>query len=93
MRPLTTHVVALAVAVVHCPSTSPEGLVAVTTYWSTGDPPVEVVAVQVTVVAPFALEVAETFVGAPGTVATGVEDEATEAAPLPEALVAVTWKV
>ena len=93
VRPLTTQVVVFAVAVVHCPSTPPSGLVAVTTYWSSGDPPVEVVAVHVTVVAPLAFEAADTFVGAPGTLATGVEAEALEAAPVPEALVAVTEKV
>ena len=56
-------------------------------------PPVLAGAVHETVEEAFWLAVAVTVRGWPGTVETRVEAEATEASPVPEALVAVTWKV
>ena len=56
-------------------------------------PPVEPGAVQDTTDCPFAFDVAETDVGAPGTVdGTAVED-ASDAVPVPLAFVAVTVNV
>jgi hypothetical protein len=50
-------------------------------------------AVHETTDSPFAFEVAETEVGAPGTVDGIAEAEAVEAAPVPDAFVAVTVNV
>jgi hypothetical protein len=56
-------------------------------------PPFEPGAVHDTTDWPFAFDVAETNVGAPGTVDGVAEAEAVEAAPVPRAFVAVTVNV
>ena len=56
-------------------------------------PPVEAGAVHATTEEALAFEVAVTAVGAPGTVEGVADAEAVEAAPVLEALVAVTVKV
>ena len=57
------------------------------------DPPFDEGAVQVTTDCPFAFDVPETEVGAPGTVEGVTADEALEDAEVPIALIATTVKV
>ena len=65
----------------------------VTVYPVTDAPPFSTGAVQDTTDETFAVDVAETAVGAPGTVAGTAAAEAVEAAEVPEAFVAVTLNV
>ena len=82
--------VAVSVPLVHV-AVWPPG-VAVTVYPVIAEPPVDAGAFQVTVACAFPA-VAETLVGAPGTVAGVTALEADDAAPLPTLLVATTLKV
>ena len=64
-----------------------------TTYFEIDAPPVETGAVHDTTDRPFAALVADTPEGASGTVDGTIAEDATEAEPVPEALVAVTVNV
>jgi hypothetical protein len=86
VRPVTVHVVAPVVVQV-CPPLE------VTVYPVMARPPFELDAVHDTTDWVLALEVAVTPVGADGTAAGTMALDASEAAPVPEELVAVTVNV
>ena len=70
-----------------------DAMYGVTVYPVIAAPPVEDGAVHETTDWAFAFDVADTLVGAPGTVDGVALEDATEAAPVPDAFVAVTVNV
>ena len=86
VRPVTVHDV-VAVEQVNEPGDD------VTVYEEIAAPPVDDGAVQETTDWAFAFDVADTLVGAPGTVEGVAEADAIEAEPVPDAFAAVTVNV
>ena len=90
VSPVTTWVVAVEAKVRGAWATPPT--MGVTTYPVSGEPPVEVGAVHLTVAAVLR-PVAVTLVGAPGVVAGVTAFDAADCGPVPTAFVAATLKV